>query len=59
MDFGSEIGASIGGEIRLVVLIVLIDNPRKYNMVFEDGGDVTSFRAILCGCANIIMLATK
>ena len=59
MDFGSEIGAWISGEMRLVVLKVLIDNPRKYIMVFQDGGDLIGFRTILCGSANTIMLATK
>ena len=59
MDFGSEIGACISGEMRLVVLNVLIDNPRKYNMVFEDRGYVIGFRTILFGSTNTRMLATK
>ena len=53
MDFCSEIGACIRGEMRLVVLNVIIDNPGKYNMVFEDGSDIIGFSTILCGSANI------
>ena len=49
MDFGSEIGACIIEKMRILVLNVLIDNSGNYNVVFEDGDDVTGFRNHIMG----------